>query len=179
SLAAGPVPENETGRVVGGALVVEVAVALVVDVAAEPVVDVTAAPVVDVEVEVDVVVPAAELNSKSSKYTVASVAEFNWNVAKNRMLCVAPSTSALTVGGVCQTPSVAMGVTKDAPTPADTTPLLPVQSFAVYAFAVNVAWTTALDAVRYENRNVGIEVPPEMTTQSLWARTSVALPSFW
>jgi hypothetical protein len=58
------------------------------------------------------------------------------------MLCVAPSTSALTVGGVCQAPSVTMAVPKDAPAPTDTVPLLPLQSFAVYAFALSVAWTT-------------------------------------
>jgi hypothetical protein len=127
---AGPVPEKETGKVVGGAFVVEVAVAVVVDVVAAPVVEVTVAPGVDVEVDVDVgvVVDAAELNSRSSKKTVASVAELSWNVAKKRMLFVAPSTGAVTVGIVCQVPSVAIGVRKDAPAPADTRPLPPVQS---------------------------------------------------
>ena len=128
----------------------------VVDVEVDPGSDV----VVDVELDpgsnvVDVVVTEASANSRSSKWTMLFAgAVSTWKLAVKRTLWVVASISAVTLGSVCQLPSVEIGVTNEAPAPADAVPLDPVQSVPVYDCAVSATCTTSLAAVRYANRNV-------------------------
>ena len=96
-----------------------------------------------------------------------------WKLAVKRTLWVVASINAVTLGSVCQLPSVEIGVRNEKPAPAEAVPLDPVQSVPVYDCAVSATCTTSLAAVRYANRNVGMDVLGGTTMQSLCARANV------
>jgi hypothetical protein len=98
-----------------------------------------------------------------------AAALLTWKLAVKRTLCIVASISAVTLGSVCQLPSVVIVATNEKPAPADAMLLDPVQSVPVYDFAVSTTWTTSLAAVRYANRNVCINVLDGTTMQSLCA----------
>src|SRR6185503_21390594 len=96
-----------------------------------------------------------------------------WKLAVKRTLWVVASINAVTLGSVCQLPSVVIGARNEAPAPPDAMPFDPVQSVPVYDCALSATCTTSLAAVRYANRNVGMDVLGGTTMQSLCARASV------
>src|SRR5262245_33112419 len=98
-----------------------------------------------------------------------AAALLTWKLAVKRTLCIVASISAVTLGSVCQLPSVKIGATNEKPAPADAMALEPVQSVPVYDRAVSTTWTTSLPPVLYANRNVCINVLGGTTMQSLCA----------